>query len=85
MRLVPMLLAVAFVISGCAVQQGMRVTRSAHYDERGKLTGYTVEETLLLPKVSRPLDRAMPDIDHFETGNTRERDTKDWPPRRVHR
>ena len=69
------------VMTGCVVQQGMTVTRTAHYDTGGKLTGYTVQETLVLPKVSRPYDDAVP-VEYFETGNTSNRNEANWPPRR---
>lgn len=81
MRRIALLLAVGIVISGCAVSQQMRITRSSHYDANGRFTGYTVEEQLLIPRVLRPLDRELPNINYFETGTTLNRKKGHWPPR----
>lgn len=73
---------VAVLTAGCTVdvEQSLTVTRSAHYDSAGRLTGYTVEETLVLPRVVRPGDAGMPDIQHFETGTSAQRNFAVWPP-----
>jgi hypothetical protein len=83
MRKLGVLVAVCALLmtTGCAVQQGMVVTRTAHYDGQGQLTGYTVEEVLNLGRVNRPIDRAVP-VDYFETGTTADRDEAEWPPKR---
>lgn len=67
---------------GCVVQQGMSVKRIAHYDASGRLTGFTVEETLALGPVGRPADDAVP-VSLFEIGSTIDRQTANWPPRGV--
>ena len=59
-------------------------TRTEENDASGKLTGYTVEETLALGMVARPLDRAVP-VDYFETGTTVSRKQAKWPPRGTNR
>jgi len=69
-------------LAGCAVNQGMSVVRTAHYDANGVLTGYTVVETLFLPSVRRPLDTAVP-VHLFETGDTLKRNVEQWPPPRT--
>jgi len=60
----------------------MAVKRTAHYNAQGKLTGYTVEETVHLAKVMRPADRAQSDVILFETGTTFDRKRAHWPPPR---
>ncbi len=77
--LVPIVLALA----GCSVNQGMAIKRTAHYDAKGQLTGYTVEEIVHLPEVKRPADREQADVMLFETGTTRERQPAKWPPPRL--
>ena len=78
------LLSLFLVLSsaGCAINQGMAVKRTAHYNAQGQLTGYTVEETVHLPKVMRPADRAQSDVILFETGTTLDRKRAHWPPPR---
>jgi hypothetical protein len=72
-----------FALSGCAVNQSLTVVHTAQYNAQGHLTGYTVEETLYLPKVLRPLDRAQSDVMLFETGSTIDRKRAQWPPPRM--
>ncbi len=81
MRAVLFLILVS-TMAGCAINQGMTVKHTAHYNAQGQLSGYTVEETVFLPKVMRPLDRAQSDVILFETGTTMERHRAYWPPPR---
>lgn len=67
---------------GCAINQGMAVKRTAHYNAQGELTGYAVEETVHIPRVMRPADRAQSDVLLFETGTTLDRKQAKWPPPR---
>ena len=85
MRRIAFLLATGMIMSACAVNQQMRITRSTHYDENGRFAGYTVEEQLIVPRVARPIDREVPNIKYFETGNTFSRKKGHWPPRSMSR
>lgn len=71
-------LSVALLLSGCSISQDMQVTRTAHYDAEGKLTGYSVSEAIFVRDVSRPSQDKLPEIKYFSVA--RKDSNSSWPP-----
>lgn len=71
-------LPVSLLLAGCSISQDMQVTRTAHYDAEGKLTGYSVSEAIFVRDVSRPSQDKLPEIKYFSVA--KKDSNSSWPP-----